>query len=149
MKISCHKSCKWPGNGKPLAAGSPHKSTLWNKISLHCHHTCSPSRTVLTFFFTRPMHRWVPLLLPRDSSLVKFSGCWARGGLEFAVGPFCLPGSTLPQRWSSHCPKTPFYSKPKFSCSPSGIQVPTPVSFVPEAYSPFKLNSCLFNTTGL
>lgn len=101
MKISCPKSCKWPGNGKPLVAGSAHKPSLRNKTSLHWDRT-NLQITVLTLFFTSPRYPWVPPLLPTDLSLVTFNGHWPRDGLEVVVVPAgflvqcCLQGGAVP-----------------------------------------------------
>lgn len=151
MKISCPKSCKWPGNGKPLAAGSTHKPSLRNKTSLHWDHT-NLQITVLTLFFTSPRYPWAPPLVPKDLSLVTFNGHSPRDGLEVVVVPAGFQGGAVPSpkhlsalhqnadkdiwHWAV-CPH---------SCPPQEYQLwPQCALFL----SPFNLNSWLFNPTGL
>lgn len=157
IKISCRKSCKWPGNGKALASGLSYKSSLWNKPSWHWSHTCSPPCRPLFI----PFSSQTPMFPSTSPSLLaiqvwlRFGGYWSLGGLEIAAGPCWHPGSVLSPRCSSHFPKTPSCSNPKMliktqpaghwaecphPCSSSVIPVPTPVSLVFQRNSPLNLS---------
>lgn len=130
VKISRHKSCKWPGNGKALASGLSYKSSLAGTDpipALHLADHCS----YLFLHKPRVSLGTSPSLLVIQVWL-RFGGYWSLGGLEIAAGPCCHPGSVLSPRWSSHFPKTPSCSNPKCSSRHSlqvtelNVHIPVP-----------------------
>lgn len=161
MKISLHKSCKWPGSGKALAPGSSHKSSLWSIPSLHWYHTCCPPCGSLftPFFFTNPMFPWLALLLSYwfksgmiwwllDSRLTR-NCCWSLPTSWFNI--VSKVEQPLPQNTCLFQPKMLMQTQPEghwgehpLPCSSPGIPVPTPVSLVLQGNSPLNLCCGLF-----
>lgn len=157
VKISCHKSCKWPGNGKALASGLSCKSSLWSKPSWHWSHTGSPPCRSLFI----PFSSQTPCFLgyfpfsSSDSSLVKIwwllvsrwtrNCCWSLLASWFSFIPqvkqpllqntFLLqPKMLIKTEPAGHWAECPH------PCSSSVILVPTPVSFVFQSNSLLNLN---------